>query len=112
MENVPIRMLGHTEGDHAIIQRIDGSLAIRDSRGIGTFYQLVWRQAQIALENPAIWKAVEALADELRCAFPDCASEKGPTVGPVATDTHATFSGDRARAIIRRSGVKPGMLGI
>jgi hypothetical protein len=68
----------------------------------GTAYQeMVWRRAQLALDNEAIWDAVSELAEYLdECFWPE-AEDFG--------EHECTMPGPKARAVIRRAGVEPGM---
>jgi hypothetical protein len=68
----------------------------------GAAYQeMVWRRAQLALENEAIWEAVSELAEYLNEFFWPEEEEVG--------EHERTMPGPMARAMIRRAGVEPGM---
>jgi hypothetical protein len=68
----------------------------------GTAYQeMVWRRAQLAFENEAIWDAVNELALYLdECFWPED-EEYG--------EHECTMPGPKAHAVIRRAGVVRGM---
>jgi hypothetical protein len=92
----PIRTFMASEGDHVSIDYAAKNLE-RQGRNRFAYRRLVWRRAQLALENETIWSAIEDLADILSHYFP-----LGEAVG---TETE-TVPGATARAIMRRKGVR------
>lgn len=58
------RLLGASEGDHQHISAI-ASLMEGGRRSRYAYQRLVWRGAQRAISLPAIWRAVEVIADSL-----------------------------------------------
>lgn len=99
---VPIRTLGATEGDHENIEKTAKGLELA-GRNRYAYQRLVWRQAQVALEHEKIWLAVNDLAFALN----DNYWPMGKTLG----EEIETMHGNMARAIMKRSGVFPGILG-
>ena len=93
-------MLGATEGDHHRIESVAKGLQFIGGHDRYAYEEMVWSRAQQALEIEVIWNAVEALAEALEWPFE--ADEVG-----VFTETMA---GSTARAIMRRHGVRPGVL--
>jgi len=85
-------MIAPVLDEHAVIEIDPALLAYR---------RLVWRRAQLALESPAIWGAVETLAMVLNELYWPDSEEVG--------EHECTMPGATARAIIRRAGVHPGM---
>ena len=98
--NVSLSMLGATESDHHRIEGVAKTLQFTGGHDRYAYEEMVWSRAQQALEIDVIWNAVEALAESLR--WPWEADEVG-----VFTETMA---GPTARAIMRRLGVRPGIL--
>ncbi|WP_147262825.1 hypothetical protein [Roseiarcus fermentans] len=62
------------------------------------FERLVWSRAQTAMDDPRVWAAVEGIAEELSIGWDDA-----------DRDDVYTMNGQRARAIMRSHGVRPGM---
>ncbi len=93
-------MLGATEGDHHQIESIAKTLQLIGGHDRYAYEETVWSRAQQALEIDVIWNAVEALAEALEWPF---------EVDDVGVFTE-TMAGPTARAIMRRLGVRPGML--
>jgi len=91
VENRP-QMIAPVLDEHAVIEIDPALLAYR---------RLVWRRAQLALESPAIWGAVETLAMVLNELYWPDSEEVG--------EHECTMPGATARAIIRRAGVHPGI---
>jgi hypothetical protein len=100
LAGVSLSMLGATEGDHRRIEGAAKRLQFIGGHDRYAYEEMVWSRAQQALEIDVIWNAVEALAEALEWPFE--ADEVG-----VFTETMA---GPTARAIMRRLGVRPGML--
>jgi hypothetical protein len=101
LQGLPFRMLSATEADRNGIDDADRKLASA-GRNRFAYRRLVWRQAQLALENKIIWNAVQEMTDALKNYW--------PTGGTIGTET-GTMHGATARAKMRRVGVLPGILG-
>jgi hypothetical protein len=73
--------------------------------------RLVWRLAQRAVDNEAIWAAISEIGEELAWMITNIEAERedDPKVGDRA---ETKMGGHQARAIMRRAGVTPGMLGV
>jgi hypothetical protein len=100
-QGLPFRMLSSTEADRNDIDGTDRKLASA-GRNRFAYRRLVWRRAQLALENEIIWNAVQEMADALK--------DYWPTGGTISMET-GTMHGATARAKMRRTGVLPGVLG-
>jgi len=100
LNGLPFRMLGATRSDRNSIDSADVKLASAGRRRFA-YRRLVWRRAQLALENDAIWNAVEELAAALNNYWP-----AGKRLG----EETGTMQGAVAQAIMRRAGVFPGFL--
>ena len=98
---LPLGMKTYAKGDHANIMKVARVLgkAGHDSRA---YREEVWRQAQAAMEDPAVWNAVNALAGKLRRYWPtaeEVEAHGGWDIG--------VMRGPRARQIIEQAGVRP-----
>jgi hypothetical protein len=100
---LPLDMLGTTWGDYEAVERAAKSLQRIGAHDRFGYQDDVWRRAQLGMENETIWNALEQLARELNNLWP---LEEG-----TGTFTNA-LPGSQARAIMRRSGVVPGMLAV
>jgi hypothetical protein len=99
---LPLNILAASGSDHEIIDSVAMQLEEFGGRNRFAYRRMVWRRAQLALENETIWQAVSVLADALIC---DPRELDDPGVHPQA------MPGATARAIMRRHGVFPGILG-
>jgi hypothetical protein len=100
----PVRTLFGSAGDHREIENAGKSLQ-EAGRSRYAYERLVWRQAQVAIDNRTVWEAVDRLATKLNDEYwAETSEEPGLFV--------ETMPGSRARAIMRQAGVKPGMFGI
>lgn len=97
---LPFRMLGATGADRHSIDSTDLKLA-STGRTRFAYRRLVWRQAQLALENETIWSAIQQLASALKNYWP-AMSKPG--------EKSAIMHGDMVQALIRRSSVFPGFM--
>ena len=97
----PVRTLNGSDDDHAYIDRF-GSLIEKLGRNRVAFRRLVWRRAQLALEAPVIWNAIEQLAEFLSdTCWPDNDEEVGTY--------EDSLSGREARAFLKKLEIKPFM---
>jgi hypothetical protein len=97
----PQNMFGRSEGDHRGMSVIRNNLCDH----LDPYFDIeeeAWRRAQEALEIDIIWHAVEELAAELSEWWPQNDDEPG--------EYRSEMPGSRARAILRRCGIRPGML--
>ena len=99
---LPLDLLRSTRGDHEAVERVAKSLHQKGGHDRFGYQDDVWRRAQLGMENETIWNAVEQLGGELKNWWP---LEEG-----TGTFT-STLPGPQARAIMRQSGIVPGMLG-
>ena len=97
----PIRALHFATGDHESISNIAKRLEWIGGRNRDAFRRLVWRQAQLSLEVETIWQAVCEVAERLNDLWTEMEGDDA---------TKATMPGAEARAIMRRAGVRAGML--
>jgi hypothetical protein len=105
MANEPQHMLGGSAGDHTGISLIRKSLCYDlDPRFDIDIEHEAWRRAQEALELDIIWHAVEKLAAELSERWWPQNDDDDPG------EYRSEMRGSRARAILRRCGIRPGML--
>lgn len=100
---IPMRLLGATEGDHHVIDRIGKAIGQR-GRSSNAFRRHVWHHAQKLVANKSVWNAISevasALNDEAACELDmEEAGEAWAYIQP--TDVYA---------ICRRNGLKRGML--
>jgi hypothetical protein len=93
-----LRSLHAAEDDRWLIDYAASRL-IQDGRNPDAFRHLIWRQAQVILEDPVIWQAVDELAMNLEWPHDE-------EVG----DHEEILDGPTARRWIREVGVRPGML--
>lgn len=100
LHDLPFRMLGATGADRNSIDSTDRKLASTGRKRFA-YRRLVWRRAQLALENETIWSAIQQLADALKNYWPEMNK---------AGEESALMHGDRVQAFIRRSGVRPGFM--
>lgn len=100
LNGLPFRMLGAAGSDRNSIDSADVKLASAGRKRFA-YRRLVWRRAQLALENEFIWNAVQELANALKNYWPT-----GKRLG----DETGTMQGAVAQAIMRRAGVFPGFL--
>ena len=98
----PVRTQYGSDGDHALIDHLGAQIEKIFGRNRLAFRRLVWRRAQLALEAPVIWNAVEQLAEYL-----------SDTCWPVNNEEVGTYedslSGRRARAFLKKLGIEPYM---
>ena len=78
-----------TGKDHESISNIAKRLEWIGGRNRDAFRRLVWRQAQLALEDESIWRAVGALAEALTDLWPDDGGDNVATI-PGATAPNPT----------------------
>jgi hypothetical protein len=100
-QGLPLRALGSADGDH---KRIDGlGKALGNARF--ALQRCAWRRAQLALERPEVWAATGEIADWLHEEMTNDRrfEEEGDR------DFSVTMSRNRASAICRKHGVRPGM---
>jgi hypothetical protein len=100
MANEPQRVFGGSESDHERLSSIRKGLCYH----LDPYFDIeeeAWRRAQEALEIDIIWHAVEKLAAQLGCWWPQNDDEPG--------EFRSEMPGSRARAILRRCGIRPGM---
>jgi hypothetical protein len=97
---IPVRTKETGERDRWLIDLTATSL-LRSGRNPDAYRRLIWRQAQLALEIPSIWQAVSDLARALDYYVP-----QDQEIG----SHESIMSGSKARAHIRKSGVRFGML--
>jgi hypothetical protein len=96
----PLRTRETAESDHLKIDHVAMRLGER-GRDPRAFERLVWRRAQLILEDPLIWSAVDELASALGGCWRD-----GDELG-----VHEELvDGESVRAWIREAGVHAGML--
>ncbi len=93
---MPLRLLGATEGDHRQINTVSKILEAH-GRSSFAYKRLVWRAAQRLMAVPNIWSCVSHLAGELY-ERADFREDK---------DAIYTVSGRTARAIMKRWQVTP-----
>jgi hypothetical protein len=99
LRETPLNCLGGAVSDHHALSVLRKELCYR----IEPYFDIqeeAWRRAQDALELGVIWNAVEELQGALEESWPD--DEPGEYV--------CATSGSTARAIMRRCGIRPGML--
>lgn len=99
--------------DHQTIDKIDKGLGFRHNRTHFAFRRLVWHKTQRLVAYPACWAAIQDIAAQLAEWY--CPGEYYPAEGEDAPGDHSSFeimSGQKARAIMRRNGVTPGIFGI
>jgi hypothetical protein len=96
----PVRVAFGSQNDCLNIDFIAERLEAR-GRNPDAYRRLIWRRAQLALEEPEIWSAVNELAGWLN----DCYWPTDDDVG-VHEDS---MPGRKARAIIKKAGVCRGM---
>ena len=99
-DDVPVRTRLTSEGDREQIDYAAFRL-LRNGRNPDAFRRLVWRQAQLILEDQIIWQTVSELAVNLQNFWPH-ENELG--------DYEEILDGRTARAWIQDSGVRAGML--
>jgi hypothetical protein len=94
-----------SEEDYKIIDGIDRLLGLNHVRTPHAYKRLVWRRAQLLVSHPVYWAAIHAVAGELVAGYIplDCDCASGDHC------SSEIMPGQRARAIIRRAGVRPGM---
>ncbi|MEJ0093144.1 MAG: hypothetical protein WDN46_06860 [Methylocella sp.] len=111
LHDMPQRLLFASEGDHSNVDAAGKRLEM-SGRCSFAYRRLTWRVAQRYLDQEAVWGAIEVLADELNLEWsrvdPD-GTEEQPKAGD---QIKAVVDGRRARTLMRRAGVRPGMLGI
>jgi hypothetical protein len=96
----PVRVAFGSQNDHSNIDFIAKRLEA-NGRNPDSYRRLIWRRAQLALEDSTIWGAVTELAEWLN----DCYWPTDEDIG-----THESeMPGGTARAIIRKAGVLRGM---
>ena len=78
------------------------------ARSRNAYDRPVWRRAQLAMENETIWRAVTDLADELIESWEDELIES--CGGHDAVMPGVVMPGARARSIMRKAGVVPGLM--
>jgi hypothetical protein len=100
LHGLPFRMLGATGADRHSIDSTDLKLASNGGKRFA-YRRLVWRHAQLALEQEAIWSAVRRVAGALKTYWPEIKK-----VGEKSSVMH----GDMVQALIRRSGVTAGSI--
>ena len=91
-----MRALMYASGDHEAVNTVAKRLELM-RRDRYAFRRLVWRQAQLAVEDAAIWRAIGALSESLNELWSDMEDDGGS----------ATMPGATARAIMRRAGARP-----
>jgi hypothetical protein len=112
LNGLPLRSLDTAGGDYAAVDGLARMLEQQGrSRGGYALKRLVWRLAQRAVDNEAIWAAISEIGEELAWRITDVEAERGddPKIGD---RTETKMGGHQARAIMRGAGVAPGMLGV
>jgi hypothetical protein len=65
-ENAPLRTLGATDGDHAVVDRLDKVMWRHHGRSGHSLSRLAWCAARKIIGQPQVWAGVCALAHELQ----------------------------------------------
>ncbi len=94
IEDLPVRALGHSQRDHDTIDAVACRLALVGGRWRFAYRRLVWRRAQLLVDDETVWLAVIALSQALIHLWLE------------ADDV--VMYGPTARAIMRRAGVTNG----
>ena len=108
-ENVPIRTLGSSKGDHNDIEKAERLLR-DEGRSPDAYRRLVWRCAQKSLEHERIWNAVHQLARFIEDSY--CPSLRSPLDVQIEDGVKLSgMPGVKANRIVRDVAVYPGILG-
>lgn len=97
-----------SDSDHEFIDGVDKMLSCFHQRQPFAFQRLVWARAQAAMEHPSIWGAVEEIGEAFGQGLVDEEHEDDEATGDTIASVQV-MSGQRARAIMRRHGVFPGI---
>lgn len=109
-EGLAIRTRGGSDGDEHAIDKTCIALAMA-GRSPAAYRRLVWRWAQMALENKQIWEAVSELALQLEDYWPDDPADNDIGVKSGGASAFGVMPSKAVEDTMRKAGAYPGILG-